>query len=273
MARNQKSRNNNVIYGICTNTEGKEDGMPCSKCQNKERQAIRASKEFVCEECGEPLQKIEAPPPPTKIIIIIAIAVVAIGAAIGAIYGFKDGKLSGLFGGSKNDQVFYSVIDKDAYNMKVGETDTVKVTYQPLDAEVNVSYSSENENVAVVTNAGVLHAVGAGKTTVTAIVQFSKNHSDTLSASVTVKKKEVGNGSSVNVGYGSYSGPMKGGKAHGVGGTIRVTSNYSIDLKDGRGGRLDVYPGETIVNTKFVNGHLRQGELHRNDGTRKWFNI
>lgn len=272
MARNQ-SRNNNVIYGICTNTEGKEDGTPCSKCQNKERQAIRASKEFVCEECGEPLQKVEVKDPPTKIIIIVAIVVVAIGVAIGAIYGFKDGKLSGLFGGPKYDQVFYSVIDKDAYNMKVGETDTVKVTYQPLDAEVYVSYSSENENVVVVTNTGVLHAVGAGKTTVKAIVQFSKNNSDTLCASVTVKKKEVGNGGSVNVGYGNYSGPMKGGKAHGVGGTIRVTRSYSIDLKDGRGGRLEVYPGETIENTKFDNGQLRAGELHRNDGTRKWFNI
>lgn len=56
MARNQ-SKNTKVNWGICTNTGGKADGTPCSKCQNKEKQAIRVSKDFVCEECGEPLIK------------------------------------------------------------------------------------------------------------------------------------------------------------------------------------------------------------------------
>ena len=53
----------------------------------------------------------------------------------------------------------------------------------------------------------------------------------------------------------------------------RTVDAYSIDLKDDRGTKLDVHPGETIENTKFENGKLRQGELHRKDGTRKWFNI
>ena len=78
---------------------------------------------------------------------------------------------------------------------------------------------------------------------------------------------------SSNLGWGTYSGPMQGGKPHGVGGTIKVKQDYSIDLKDGRGSTLDVHSGETIENTKFENGNLRAGELHRADGTRKWFNI
>lgn len=75
-----------------------------------------------------------------------------------------------------------------------------------------------------------------------------------------------------NLGWGNYSGPMQGGKPHGVGGTIKVKQNYSIDLKDGRGSTLQVQPGETIENTKFENGRLRAGELHRANGERKWFN-
>lgn len=91
----------------------------------------------------------------------------------------------------------------------------------------------------------------------------------------TAGEKKSGNGGgsgSSNLGWGSYSGPMQGGKPHGAGGTIKVTSIYSIDLKDGRGTMLQVNPGETIENAKFENGRLRAGELHRNDGTRKWFN-
>lgn len=79
--------------------------------------------------------------------------------------------------------------------------------------------------------------------------------------------------SSKSLGWANYSGPTQGGQPHGVGGTLKVTQSYSIDLKDGRGTMLDVYPGETIENTKFDNGRLRAGELHRADGTRKWFNI
>ena len=91
------------------------------------------------------------------------------------------------------------------------------------------------------------------------------------------EKKTQGSGNnaasgSSNLGWGTYSGPMQGGKPHGVGGTIKVKQDYSIDLKDGRGSTLDVHSGETIENTKFENGRLRAGELHRADGTRKWFN-
>lgn len=75
-----------------------------------------------------------------------------------------------------------------------------------------------------------------------------------------------------SLGYGTYSGPMQGGKPHGAGGTINVTRSYQIDLKDGRGTMLDIHSGDKIANTKFENGRLRSGELQRTDGTRKWFN-
>lgn len=86
------------------------------------------------------------------------------------------------------------------------------------------------------------------------------------------KPAQTSNTSNWN-GVATYSGPMQGGQPHGIGGKLTFKSNYSLDLKDGKGTKLDINAGETIENTKFENGKLRQGELHRKDGTRKWFNI
>lgn len=74
-----------------------------------------------------------------------------------------------------------------------------------------------------------------------------------------------------NLDWASYEGPTSGGKPHGAGGELTVKSNHSIDLKNGSA--LDVNPGDKIKNTKFTNGVLRQGELQRKNGERKYFNI
>lgn len=77
----------------------------------------------------------------------------------------------------------------------------------------------------------------------------------------------------VNLDYASYDGPMSEGKPHGIGGTLIIKKNHSIDLKDAKGGMLDVKPGDKIVNTKFTNGKLNQGELQRKNGERNYFVI
>lgn len=77
--------------------------------------------------------------------------------------------------------------------------------------------------------------------------------------------------STLNLGWASYEGSVSGGKPHGAGGILTIKSNHSIDLKNGS--TLDVNPGDKIVNTKFTNGVLRQGELQRKNGERKYFNI
>lgn len=102
MAKN-KGRNAVYNYGICTNTTGKEDGTPCSKCQNKEIQAIRSTKEFVCEECGEPLMKTKGPKPgpDPKWWIIIALIV---GLVTGGYF---------LFRSCSNSKVRITVVSSD----------------------------------------------------------------------------------------------------------------------------------------------------------------
>lgn len=69
--------------------------------------------------------------------------------------------------------------------------------------------------------------------------------------------------------WGSYSGPMKGGKPDGRPGKVTVTRIY--DIVDASGNTITVYPGETITSTKFDNGNLKSGEIHRKDGSRLLF--
>ncbi|MBQ8673068.1 MAG: hypothetical protein IJ511_03310 [Bacteroides sp.] len=76
-----------------------------------------------------------------------------------------------------------------------------------------------------------------------------------------------------NLGWAVYDGPLSGGQPHGIGGELDIKQNYSIDLKDGNGGTLEVAPGDKIKAAKFVNGVLKQGELHRANGERKTFII
>ena len=87
------------------------------------------------------------------------------------------------------------------------------------------------------------------------------------------KPSQPSSGSSNWNGVASYSGPMQGGQPNGIGGKLTFKSGYQLDLKDGKGTKLQINAGETIENIKFENGKLRQDELHRKDGSRKWFNI
>lgn len=218
MARNQGS-SSNVNWGICTNTSGKADGTPCSKCQNKEKQAIRAGRDFVCEECKEPLTK-TTPPKKTPWAAIIGGAVVVVGLAVGGYFMFS-GK------------------DKEKPVVEEHKVETTIV-------EETVAEEPVVEEPAV-----------------------EEPKSEPKPAS---KPAQTSNTTNWN-GVATYSGPMQGGQPNGIGGKLTFKSNYSLDLKDGKGTKLDIMAGETIENTKFENGKLRQGELHRKDGTRKWFNI
>lgn len=71
--------------------------------------------------------------------------------------------------------------------------------------------------------------------------------------------------------YGKYTGPMKGGKPDGVGGSVVVNRSYTFDLNDGT--TVTVGNGDKIENTKFQAGRLIQGEIQRSNGDRKWITL
>lgn len=74
-----------------------------------------------------------------------------------------------------------------------------------------------------------------------------------------------------NLGWGTYEGPMQSGKPHGIGGEVKVTSSYSIDLKNGS--FKQVAKGDKLVNTKFKEGKLVQGFIHHANGEQESFII
>lgn len=86
-------------------------------------------------------------------------------------------------------------------------------------------------------------------------------------------EKPVESYGKVNLGYAIYEGPLTNGKPNGVGGTLTFTRYYSIDLKKAPAEYVEVDRGDKMVNVKFVNGKVRQGEIHFADGTRRWVNI
>lgn len=66
-----------------------------------------------------------------------------------------------------------------------------------------------------------------------------------------------------DLGWGNYTGPMKDGKPDGRPGKVTVTRTH--DIIDASGNKITVYSGEKITATKFVNGLLKYGEIHRKD--------
>lgn len=73
----------------------------------------------------------------------------------------------------------------------------------------------------------------------------------------------------VRLTYGTYTGPLAGGKPNGIGGEFVFTKACTIDINDGYGNKVEVAPNDKIVATKFENGVLTQGEIHFTNGTRK----
>lgn len=74
-----------------------------------------------------------------------------------------------------------------------------------------------------------------------------------------------------NLGWGTYEGPMQGGKPHGLGGEVKVTKAYTIDLKNGSS--KQVAKGDKLVSTKFKEGKLVQGYIHHANGEQESFII
>lgn len=201
-------------------------------------------------------------------------------------------------------------LNKGSLTCVVGGVDTLIVANEPVEASVTYVWSSNNESVATVNN-GIVTMKGVGDAIITVKAEGAEDIAATCNYTVNNPESEAGtdggndnmNGKVVDgkvvdgkavdgkavdgkgtgtetslpegytLGYATYDGPMKGGKAHGIGGTLLVKKNYSIDLKDAKGGMLNVSPGDKIVNTKFTNGVLNQGELQRKTGERTYFVI
>ncbi len=282
MARIQNSGRNtgNVNWGICTNTSGYEkDGVQkkCSKCMNKEKQAIRASKDFVCEECGEPLIKCQAPKKSTPWAIIIAAIIVIVGGVISAIFIPKSAEPTLL------------TLNKTQCELTVGECDTIVTRVTPIDDATEVIFQSSNEEIAMVSSTGVVRAIAEGTTMVTAMVIPRKGDTVSTLCRYTVMpaveavdtgvtdtlptdtvetlpiqpkprpvKRQMGN--KLTLSYGTYEGDLQSGQPHGNGIMYFKQRQVIPGTVD-----CEASAGERVIGT-WRDGKINMGTWYRSDG-------
>ena len=189
----------------------------------------------MCEECGENLTKV-APPRATNWALIggIAAAVIVLGGG-GAYFAFS---------GEKAATETVETVVKDTIASSGGSLEGKEIVEQ--EAEQLVTEVEDSVKVST--------------------------QEDTKSTDVaeTVKKDAP---TRINLPYGYFEGPTNGsGKPNGIG-IAYVTKGYSLDLKNRDKETLDLKPGDKIMNAKFKDGNLQQGELQRKDGTRKTIQI
>lgn len=87
----------------------------------------------------------------------------------------------------------------------------------------------------------------------------------------TGNEKPQSDAKTYTLGWGTYKGPMKGGRPHGLGGEVIITKSHTIDLKNGS--YKQVAKGDRLVNTKFKDGKLVQGYIHHPGGGQESFTI
>lgn len=146
--------------GICKNV-----GV-CTKA-NKVQIITDDDADFICPECGEPLEEYKEEVVPNekkskKLPILIAAAVVIIAVVTLVI----------LLG--RNKEVPTICFNEQQCTLEQGSVDTIVATITPEDADFQIQWTSSNEDVAVVNGFGIVHALAEGEATITASIQPKK---------------------------------------------------------------------------------------------------
>lgn len=169
-------------------------------------------------------------------------------------------------------------------SLKKGEQTEIKMTVEPSNHTENISIESSDPKVAFVEE-GIIKAKKEGDAQI--LIKTDKSGKSAI-INVTVKSNTGGGNTSggnpgggktgggygtAKLSYGVYEGPTENGKPSGMGGQIRFTRSYTIDLKKASGETVEVNPGDVMVNVKMKDGRLIQGQLKRTDGSQRWIII
>ena len=204
----------------------------CQKCKSKEVQQIAARKDFVCEECQKPLR--ECPPPKSFWDkygkMIIVAAVVVIAVTATSLFMLMP---------SESEEV----VEDPAVVSVEPETDVNKPDSVPVIEPVP---AEERDSTAQAEPAEA---------------EAKPAESETAKEPV---KKPVPK-SAIQVPFGTYSGP-----ANGLNGEIKVTRNYTLDLRNAAHESIELRPGDVITHTQFRNGTLVSGYWHRGSESRSF---
>jgi hypothetical protein len=216
--------------GKCTNIDG------CDKAYNNEIQEVD-SMNFVCEECGKPLEELKGKivEPPFKRIGIICGFIIILFLLIWGVVKMLSGS------NPPDENVPYS--------------DTIDTS---LEDTINISKPIDSDRI---------HDTIVKETIVHDTV-VKKEDKIIVSPSTTRQ-----NNGELNLGYSIYNGPISNGKAHGSGGTLRFTRSYTIDLKQLSGEKVEVNSGDRMVDVTMNNNRLISGLLKMQNGDTRWINI
>lgn len=179
------------------------------------------------------------------------------------------------------------VTNESSLTMNVGDTKSIGYTCTPEKHDEQILIDVTDKSVASFSADGTLTALKAGTTTITitadqsgtqAIVQLTVEEPEKQKVEETTTGKSGKEKTKVdtkpepkriNLGYGIYEGPISGGKANGIGGEIRFTRSYTIDLKKASGETVDVNAGDKMINVKMKDNRIMQGLLKRTDGSQR----
>lgn len=216
--------------GKCTNIDG------CDKAFNNEIQEVD-SMNFVCEECGKPLEELNEKPkkeiPFKRIGFICGFIIVIFLLVLGGV------KM--LSGSNPPDES----VQPDITDTNLEDTTN---SSKPID--------SDKTHDTIV------------KETIVHDTVVKKEDKIIISPSPTQQ-----NNGELNLGYFIYNGPILNGKAHGSGGTLRFTRSYTIDLKQLSGEKVEVNSGDRMVDVTMNNNRLISGLLKMQNGDTRWINI
>lgn len=274
--------------GICKNFG------ECDLADNKEVQEAEKSN-FVCEECGKPLYPVSGdgskngggkttpPDKKRKIIIGSLIALLLAGGGTAAFLAFSGNsddsrneteKEAIVAETSAEDQEKEEVVEKPSrafvkeiasteqmLTMKKGQIVQLNYTTNPVQHDEKIVFSSTDSTVATVSASGEVKALEPGSTSIT-IMADESGTMDVVSVTVEGKRTNsnpvAGANRSVNLGYGTYSGDLSGGKPDGQG-QIRFTRTHQLP------GGVTAEPGDVLKGV-FMNGTISIGDLVKSNG-------
>lgn len=170
-------------------------------------------------------------------------------------------------------------LNKEIIDFNVGDCDTlvVDVTANPPDANVSVSFTSDNTDVAQVDNMGIVKAMAKGETTINVIARTKNGFVDTANVMVTVSgneisdKKAVDNHNKVRKKISSQIsfGTLDGSIEYDNDATIKVTRQHTIKLKDAKQSIVTLYPGDVLKPCRIRKGVLESFQIIRQNGNRQ----
>lgn len=252
------SRRNEILWGICTNTDIDGVGTPCPNCAQKTPLAIRGNHKFECPECKAPLTKVPAPKTwweKFKWPVIGSLAFFIVGGGIVTFLILRDN--AAAMAEEPIDEIV-SDVEITKNDNTVQQADVIDSLVQSEDTEEATVNSTESEKADV-------------NSPEQKVEETPQKEPEPKPAKVEKKQPESSvstprSSGTKNLGYATFKGTLKNGVPDDVNGRLVFSSSHVIDSKDPKGRVAE--PGDYVIG-EFSEGHLVQGIWYGSDNVVK----